>query len=176
MIFMINIRMATQNDISQISRLHAANWQDIYRGMLSERYLNNDIFEDRQTVWQQRFDAPESHQHILVACKDHTICGFICIYINNHEQWGTLIENLHISEHHKGYGIGKNLLATAAKIAYQHAPTNGLYLEVLTGNVAAQQFYQKLGAFHEKTQTWQAPDGSHVQEFVYRWETLKELC
>ncbi len=71
--------------------------------------------------------------------------------------------------------MGKTLLTAASQIAYQHAPTNGLYLEVLTGNVAAQQFYQKLGAFNEKTQTWQATGDSHVQEFVYRWETIKEL-
>jgi len=172
---MIKLRMATRDDISQISRLHAKNWQNIYRGMLSDKYLDNDIFEDRQTMWVQRFDIPESHQRILVACENNTVCGFICIYIDNHHQWGTLIENLHISEHYKGQGMGKTLLTAASQIAYQHAPTNGLYLEVLTGNVAAQQFYQKLGAFNEKTQTWQAPDGSHVQEFVYRWETIKEL-
>jgi ribosomal protein S18 acetylase RimI-like enzyme len=167
--------MATQEDISQISHLHSTNWQGIYRGMLSDKYLDNDIFEDRKTVWQQRFDTPKSHQRILVACENNIVCGFICIYIDNHNQWGTLIENLHISKHYKGQGVGKKLLTAATQIAYQHAPDNGLYLEVLTGNVDAQKFYQKLGAFNEKTQTWQAPDGSYVQEFVYRWETIKEL-
>ncbi|MGF1715894.1 GNAT family N-acetyltransferase [Photobacterium chitinilyticum] len=172
---MIEINIATTDDMAAIAALHASSWQAIYRGLLSDKYLSHDIFPDRRNIWQQRFAAPKIHQRILVAREGESLCGFICIYLDNHQEWGTLIENLHINQGYQGLGLGKQLLQSAAKLSHQQAPNKGMYLEVLAGNQAAQKFYQKLGAFNTKVQQWQAPDGSKVDEFVYRWQSVPPL-
>lgn len=172
---MIEIRVATTNDMEQISTLHTSSWQEVYRGILSDAYLCHDVHKDRKITWQQRFTAPEPHQRILVACKEKALCGFICIFLGNHPEWGTLVENLHIGKHYQGLGLGKQLLQSAAKLAYDQAPDEGMYLEVLAENHAAQVFYQKLGAFKTKAQSWQAPDDSDVDEYVYRWQSIEQL-
>ncbi|GAB3518672.1 GNAT family N-acetyltransferase [Photobacterium alginatilyticum] len=172
---MVELSIANSDDMDAIAALHATSWQAIYRGLLSENYLNHDIFQDRQNIWQQRFAAPEPHQRILVAREGENLCGFICIYLDNHSQWGTLVENLHINRAYQGVGLGKQLLQSAAKLSHQQTADKGMYLEVLAGNQAAQTFYQKLGAFNARAQQWQAPDGSIVEEFVYRWQSVAPL-
>lgn len=161
----------------QIAKLHSKSWQDIYKGELSHIYLTRDIYQDRYQVWQQRFQRPLANQRIFVACDNNekTILGFICFYLDNHPQWGTLIENLHIDKSCKGRGVGKQLLQTAARLSYDEYTAHGMYLEVLASNTTAQAFYQKFGARHCKTQQWQAPDGSLVNEYVYRWDSADHL-
>ncbi|MGF1728368.1 N-acetyltransferase family protein [Photobacterium kasasachensis] len=172
---MVELNIATPDDMAPIATLHAKSWQDIYRGLLSENYLNHDIFQNRLNIWQQRFAAPEPRQRILVARERTNLCGFICIYLDNHPEWGTLVENLHIDKAYQGLGLGKQLLQSAAKLSHQQTADKGMYLEVLAGNQAAQTFYQKLGAFNARAQQWQAPDGSIVEEFVYRWQSISAL-
>ncbi len=163
--------------MQQIAQLHAKSWQDIYREELSDTYLSHDIYQDRCQVWQQRFLFPKKNQQIFVACNngENKIHGFICFYLANHSQWGTLIENLHISKNCKGIGLGKQLLQTAARLTHNKNPNHGMYLEVLASNKAAQAFYQKYGAQHIKNQQWQAPDGNLVNEYVYRWNSISLL-
>ena len=172
---MVELNIATPDDMAPIATLHAKSWQDIYRGLLSENYLNHDIFQNRLNIWQQRFTAPKPNQRILVARERTNLCGFICIYLDNHREWGTLVENLHIDKAYQGLGLGKQLLQSAAKLSHQQTADKGMYLEVLAGNQAAQTFYQKLGAFNARVQQWQAPDGSIVEEFVFRWQSVAPL-
>ncbi|OLQ72764.1 hypothetical protein BIT28_06110 [Photobacterium proteolyticum] len=172
---MVKLKTATPDDMDPIAALHATSWQTIYRGLLSNNYLSHDIFQDRQNLWQQRFASPKPHQRILVAREGSRLCGFICVYLDNHHEWGMLVENLHIDPDYQGIGLGKQLLQAAAKLSLEQKPDKGMYLEVLAGNQAAQTFYQKLGAFNARAQQWQAPDGSMVDEFVYRWQSISAL-
>ncbi|WP_299021093.1 GNAT family N-acetyltransferase [uncultured Photobacterium sp.] len=171
----VEIRVATRKDIEKIALLHAKSWQEIYVEELSVTYLKHDIYLDRNKVWQHRLTFPSANQRIFIATNNGVICGFICFYLNNHPQWGTLIENLHIEKHSKRLGLGKQLLQTAANLSYRQDPDRGMYLEVLASNQAAQDFYKKLGASHTKTQLWQAPDSSEVTEYVYRWKNISHL-
>ena len=168
---MIRLRIAEPGDIEQIVTLHVSNWQKHYRGILSDTYLDHDIYQDLNRLWQQRFSNPEPHQRILVACEENILCGFIFLYLGNHREWGTLIENLHISQSYQRRGLGKQLLVAAARLASSYSPCKGMYLEVLAGNIAAQRFYRQLGAVNSQAQQWQAPDGSLVNEFVFLWQS-----
>ncbi|MCW8331008.1 GNAT family N-acetyltransferase [Photobacterium sp. SDRW27] len=172
---MIELSVATIADMEKIAALHIQSWQQTYRGILSDSYLDDAIHHDQNKLWQHRFANPAPRQVILVAYEGKNLLGFICIYLEHHPKWGTLVENLHISGNHQGQGLGKRLLFAAAAVSYAHLPSNGMYLEVLADNITAQIFYQKLGALKAKAQTWQAPDGNRVNELIYRWNSIEHL-
>ncbi|QUJ69857.1 GNAT family N-acetyltransferase (plasmid) [Photobacterium sp. GJ3] len=172
---MLTIHKATFDDHQAIASLHVQNWQTVYRHDLSEQYLTQDIHQDRFQVWHGRLSHPEQKRHILVAKQNETLCGFICIELDAHPELGTLVDNLHVSPSAKGQGIGKQLLRRAAEVMTQHASHHGLYLEVLASNVSAIGFYQRVGGTEFSAQTWQAPDGTIVDEYVYHWADHGQL-
>ncbi|PSW22046.1 GNAT family N-acetyltransferase [Photobacterium sanctipauli] len=171
----MNITPATINDAENIAHLHATSWQGIYQGLLNSDYLKDGVFSERGELWQTRFTSPQPNQRVYIATLNNQLCGFICIYLDQDKAWGTLIENLHVNPSFKGQGIGRTLLHHAAKQASAQANIDGMYLEVLAGNTSAQAFYQYLGAYEAKAQQWQAPEGSTVDEFVYRWDSITTL-
>jgi ribosomal protein S18 acetylase RimI-like enzyme len=162
----MNIRPAQENDISNIAALHTISWRTTYMDVLTPQYLTHDIEQDRLNTWSERIKNPPQNQIILVAETHNEFLGFGCLYLDKDPQWGALLDNLHVQPHHKGKGIGKVLMR---EIAHRCENNIGLYLWVLECNVAAQIFYQKLGAVHTQTDVWPAPDGSNATAFRYIW-------
>ncbi|KLV02518.1 hypothetical protein ABT58_02940 [Photobacterium aphoticum] len=168
-ITVFTVRPATLQDLQAITHIHAVNWQTIYRGQLTQAYLENDVFPERLSLWQQRIGQPAANQHILVACDNDTVTGFICLYLDHHPQWGSIVDNLHVDSRYKGQGIGAMLLNHAASVIHQQAHAASMYLEVLAANDAAQAFYQHMGGHNIHAQQWEAPEGSIVDEYVIHW-------
>ena len=115
----MTFRKVLQNEANQIAALHARSWQIAYKDILSDDFLIHKVFEERLKVWQDRFAMLEDNRYIFVAVDDDVICGFICIYGNDDTQWGSLIDNLHISPDFKGKGIGKRLMDEAKKWIFE---------------------------------------------------------
>ncbi|MGF1701382.1 GNAT family N-acetyltransferase [Photobacterium makurazakiensis] len=166
---------ADKSHAEKIAQLHATSWQTIYKGLLKADYLEHSVFSERTQLWQKRFSEPQANQRVFIAVQNDVLCGFICCYIDEDDSWGTLIENLHVNPQFKGQGIGRSLLQYAVKQTANETNLDGLYLEVLAENTSAQAFYHHLGADKAKAQQWQAPEGSTVDEFVYRWDTVSTL-
>ncbi|WP_255043809.1 GNAT family N-acetyltransferase [Photobacterium pectinilyticum] len=120
-------------------------------------------------MWDQRFSQPSENQRIYVAVENENLLGFICIYLDQDSELGTLIENLHVDKEMKGKGIGKALLKHATRIMQEEASHSGAYLEVLKQNISAKHFYDYMGGKPILCQQWQAPEGSLVDELVYGW-------
>ncbi|NAX46163.1 GNAT family N-acetyltransferase [Photobacterium halotolerans] len=172
---MLTIDYATLDDHSAITELHVRNWQVMYCNDLSEQYLTHDIHQDRFQTWYSRLTQPMSKRHILVAKQNGQMCGFICIELDAHPELGTLVDNLHVNPEIKGQGIGKQLLAAAKEIMTKHAQSDSLYLEVLASNLPAIGFYQRMGGTEYCAQTWQAPDGTVVDEYIYHWPRREHI-
>ena len=58
---------AIAQDAKSIANLHAKSWRAIYRSSLSDDYLDNHALEDRQKVWQKRFEVENPNQCVLIA-------------------------------------------------------------------------------------------------------------
>ena len=172
---MIIIKPAQSKDQTAISQLHATSWQSVYAGLLDAQYLSEDVFQERGAIWQQRFSQPTANQRIFVAIENDKLLGFICIYLDQHSEQGTLIENLHVDGNTKGKGVGKALLQHAAQIIQAEATHSGAYLEVLCQNTPAQRFYDYLGGSAIISQQWVAPEGSLVDELVYAWPSVSPI-
>lgn len=169
------IRPANPLDIEPIAALHAASWRLAYRGILADAFLDGDLLADRRRLWQSRFDAAKENQTIVVAEDVYGMLGFACAYGAEDSQWGTLLENLHVTPERKGMGIGTQMLAHIARWSLQQHGPISLHLWVLQANTAAQAFYRKLGAREVERSIWDAPDQHQVPEFRYAWEPLQAI-
>ncbi len=74
----MKIREATAAEAATIASLHAESWRAAYRGILTDKFLDNDVHRERLALWQERFavaatNARETHQSkmfVLLAQQD----------------------------------------------------------------------------------------------------------
>lgn len=169
------LRAADKSDIHAIANLHATSWRHAYRGTLSDEYLSGDIMADRVATWTQRLSSPAAGQFVTVAEENGQLVGFACAFAGRDPEWGTLLDNLHVSLPNQRRGIGAKLLRQVARWRMTEAPNQGLYLWVTQSNVAAQHFYASLGAKHVGSDAWNPPDGGIVPSFRYAWRCIRDL-
>ena len=82
---------------------------------------------------------------------------------------------MHVDDGYRGRGIGKQLLLAVAEWHQQYFKDCGLYLEVVSQNTQAVEFYRHLGGQECKERNWRAPGGSEVLEKVFRWTNAQSL-
>ena len=51
----LNFREATEHDSAAIAKLHAESWRSAYRGFISDDYLDDRVYSERASLWEQRF-------------------------------------------------------------------------------------------------------------------------
>lgn len=170
------IRNAQADDAPAIAALHAASWSRTYADVLNPVYLRDDVPAERLAVWRRRFASPAANQFVIVAEEAGAVVGFACVFVAEHAEWGSYLDNLHVASTHQGRRLGTALLAEAATACERHSPGRGLYLYVNQSNVRAQAFYATLGARNADAAVWQAPDGSVVPTFRLAWPAAAALA
>lgn len=169
---MIEFRTANPSDADIIADIHADNWRATYRGHMKDAYLDGDIFDERRQLWRERLRAPAQHQQVILATAGKEALGFSCMIGDENQQWGSLLDNLHVAGKHKGRGIGERLLRETARRLNLDFPRIGMYLWVLEANHGARRFYDRLGGINKEHDTWSAPDGSTLPCLRYVWPDL----
>lgn len=150
----VTIRPATLADAGAIAALHTANWQDAYRGIMPDAYLDGPLAAEMQTVWAEKFaDMAEGRSAILVAEGEEGLLGFIRIVADADPRWGHFIDNLHVRAGARSLGLGRKLFRAGAEWAGSHGDAAGLYLYVYADNTSARATYAR----------WQ---GREVEEFL----------
>ena len=72
----ITYRPATVTDADRIAALHARSWQETYRGIMPDEFLDNEVENERLAVWQERFAGQPPDRHLIVA-EAGTNCNLI---------------------------------------------------------------------------------------------------
>jgi len=171
----IKTRMAVAADAVAIANLHAQSWRIAYRGMLSDEFLDKHVVGERTALWQERFRVPAANQYVLVAEVDGAMTGFACAYGGEDQEWGSFLDNLHVTPERKREGIGSTLMQDVARWSLKSWPQCGMYLWVLESNMPAIQFYEKLGGRLAGEGKWNPPDGGAYRKLRYAWDDLGEL-
>lgn len=171
----MKFRPAMQFDAAAIAALHAASWRFAYRDALSEEYLAGDIIADREVLWAQRLSNPSPRQYVVVAQQNEILSGFACAYLDEDPTWGSLLDNIHVSQNAHRQGLGSELLLSVARHCMTSSPDTGLYLWVLQSNVGAQAFYYSYGAENVGSDVWDAPGGTSVPRFRFAWKQAR-MC
>ncbi|HMB65078.1 MAG TPA: GNAT family N-acetyltransferase [Eudoraea sp.] len=172
---MLRYRTATKEDTDSIAVLHAKNWKLNYRGILNDQYLDHEVTEDRQKVWKARLEHYNPNMYLILAEEAGELVGFGCLFLEDDERYGALLDNLHVGHLHSGKGIGGKLMALLAKEILRRAGRRDMYLWVLRDNIAAIRFYERLHAQrkeqHTETELWEHP----VEKIRYYWPTVAIL-
>ncbi|MBC8153399.1 MAG: GNAT family N-acetyltransferase, partial [Bacteroidetes bacterium] len=127
-------RPAIPADADCVAALHARSWQETYRGMMPDAFLDDGVDAERLAQWRAEFAQSLPNRHIVVAEADGQLVGFACIVAGYDPVYGALLDNLHVSTAHKGRGIGRHLVTLAAKWVQQQQPDSSFYLWVYEKN------------------------------------------
>ncbi|GAL30249.1 histone acetyltransferase HPA2 and related acetyltransferases [Vibrio variabilis] len=171
----MEFRVAEYADFQGVAQLHAESWQTAYKGIMRQSYLDETVLEDKQLIWQTRLLNPPFSQHVLVAEEEGKLLGFICLFGNHNVDYGTIIDNLHVTPEAQRRGIAKQLIIQAVEWAEKFYPDNGVFLEVLADNANAIKFYESLGGKRELKQRMESPCGKYLDEYLYTWKRPAEL-
>jgi ribosomal protein S18 acetylase RimI-like enzyme len=168
----MKFRIANNKDTQIIANLHALSWQKTYRGAFTDDFLDNHVYENRLSVWTQRLQQPSGNQTVILSEIDDSLAGFVCAYGNNSEEYGTYIDNLHVSPDFKGKGIGKELMKQVAQWSIETYHQPKLYLKVLENNHAARGFYDKMGGINQAIFP-ETMEGGNIQNVcLYSWKNF----
>jgi GNAT superfamily N-acetyltransferase len=169
---MIELRTAKFSDYPAIAKIHTESWQKNYRNILSDRFLDNEIEEDRLNFWQNRLASAMLTQKITVAVSNETIIGFSCLLLDYNSLYGTLLDNLHVRQEFQNSGVGKLLMKNCARIILEKANDRKMYLWVYEANQNARKVYEHLGGTHIYTVSKPNVDGTEANACKYVWEDV----
>ncbi len=170
----MTFKIANNTDIQKVAHLHSLSWQKTYRGAFTDDFLDNHVHENRLSVWTERLEQPLENQIVILCEIDDSLAGFVCAFGNKNEEFGTYIDNLHVSPEHKGKGIGKKLMEQISQWSIETYHQPKLHLEVLENNDAAKIFYDKMGGTNHSTFPEVMAGGNVLNVCLYVWENLEK--
>ena len=145
------LRTAQPADAIAVADVHVRAWQEAYRGLLFDEYLDGLQVEE----WAQGYrfgDVDATKPSTVLALDRDAIYGFATIGPSADEDrhgTGELLA-LYVDPDRRGLGVGRALIEEArARLARQGFREAGLW--VLVGNKRAERFY--------RTDGW-LPDGA----------------
>lgn len=133
----MNIRPAEDKDRPIIAEIHARSWQENYRDYLSAELLDEQI----PTLMAERWKNAEIRaQDVVLVAEDDQVQGFVAVW----DDEMPYIDNLHVRSDGRSKGIGRKLLAAAARAAKENG-RKAIWLHVVVGNDRAKNLYTRLG-------------------------------
>ena len=171
----IVLRQATADDAGIVAALHADSWRRHYRGAYSDEYLDGDVESERVAVWTARFADSDALTYTVIAEDDGVPVGFAHTVFDSDEQWGSLVDNLHVSSRVQRRGLGAQLMSASAQAVLEQAASPGLFLWVLEMNTNAQAFYEARGGTRADSKISTSPGGDQLTAFRYVWKDARTL-
>ncbi len=91
------------------------------------------------------------------------------------QEYGALLDNLHVVSNAQGLGIGSELMADLARKCAAHDPDTGIYLWVLQQNIKAIAFYAALGGQWMETVAGNDIGDREILKCRYIWPSAAAL-
>jgi len=139
------IRPALVRDSHGIALVHVSSWQDAYRGIVPQSYLDQLSVADRERRWVEFFERGSSET--LVADTAGHIVGFIS-YGNSREENALRhvgeIYAIYVASSHWSTGVGRSLWEAASARLRELSLAQAI-VWVLVANEQAIRFYERVG-------------------------------
>lgn len=167
----VTVRPAELEDAASIAVVHVRTWQDAYRGLMPQDYLDNQSVERRREVWQRiltETDWPRTGA--FVAENGDGVIGFAHVGpardADASEDVGE-VDSIYVLASAWGTGAGRALM-TAAVSTLRDARFREATLWVLDTNVRARRFYETAGWAVDGIERTEELGGFPVREVRYR--------
>ncbi|MEO9891667.1 GNAT family N-acetyltransferase [Aurantibacter sp.] len=170
---MLTYKIAGYEDADAIAALHALSWQQNYRGVFSDNFLDNEVVVERQAVWKGRLKNQVENQLVFIVSDGDILVGFVCAYFDNDTTYGTLIDNLHVNSDYSGQGIGEELIRKVIHEMVNSDVVQSMYLWVLAQNSRAIKFYERAGGKAIETINDFDIGDREITKTRYHWSNLE---
>lgn len=170
----LRLREARAEDSERVAALHAASWQRSYRGIMSDRFLDHEVAEERRRHWQGRMASLGDGDLVLLAEDETGLAGFIAVWPDPQDASGALVDNLHVAGRCQGRGTGRRLLGEAA-VRLAEAGRRSLHLWVYDANADALRFYLAMGGVAAE-HGFEVMEGRPVPHTQIEWTNLGILA
>ncbi|MAY79708.1 MAG: GNAT family N-acetyltransferase [Deltaproteobacteria bacterium] len=162
-----SVRVASPNDAPAIAVIHVVTWQRVYRGIMSDAFLDSLQPWQRESMWQRVLSEGSEQVHVCSGpagivgfssagpCRDSTtVAEIYAIYVHPY-QWG------------QGYGwvLFSESCAAMLRRGFEH-----LVLWVATENDQARAFYERAGMVADGATKTASFGDTQVEEIRYRLE------
>ncbi|HJQ76677.1 MAG TPA: GNAT family N-acetyltransferase [Acidimicrobiia bacterium] len=134
------IRWGRPEDAGAISDVHVTAWQQAYRGILGDEYLDS-LDRGARQAWWASYLSRGSRVH--VAEHDGAVVGFCTPGVSNEAGWGEIFA-IYVHPEHWGTGIGRELIVAGESTVLASGLDRAL-LWVLEDNRRARAFYERQG-------------------------------
>lgn len=169
------IRKAKVKDAKGIATVVATAWQETYRGIVNDEYLDNLTNEIPNMIERYIKKIKEGIDLFSVLEVDGKIVGFTSYgKAKNEEKYPSYgeIYALYIIDGYKGFGFGKKLVINAAKelikLGYKE-----MVIGCLVGN-PSNSFYKHLGGIMKDKAIFKRA-GQNLDENYYYYDDIKLL-
>ena len=171
MINKIKIRQAKLDDVEAISTIKVKGWQNAYKDIIDNEYLDNMNIErvirkNRENFSKQNFIVAEMNQIVV------GFCGYGYNYENNTEADCELI-GIYVKPELKRNGIGRELIKYVIDEC-KNAGRRKLILWCLKRNYLAREFYEAMGGIASSIR-WKLIGENQYEMISYLYELKDEL-
>ncbi|MBP2656058.1 MAG: family N-acetyltransferase [Firmicutes bacterium] len=166
----MTIKLIMDKDIQAIAKIYTDNWKITYQGILSDSFLRSITYEHSREKWVSYIHTDKQGAFVAVDEND-MITGFAAYRPYDDFKKILLLDSLHILQPVQGGGIGKKLIFTIGKYAYNNGYEK-MSICIVKGNERAKGIYTHLGAKHYKDFIDDF-EGTPSNSSVLLWNDLK---
>ncbi|WP_172293921.1 N-acetyltransferase [Pseudoruegeria sp. HB172150] len=165
----LELRAATTGDLTDIRDLQIASWRRAYKGILSADFLSSTIVDELSTRWSV---LPGTGWTVDTAWLGPRLAGFVSV--DRNKGAGAYVDNLHVAGWAQGQGVGRALMARAARQLAEEG-IGRIWLTVIRENAGARAFYRKIGGV-EGPERVENLYGEMVQTYPVEWTESGRLA
>lgn len=169
------IRPAEPEDAGGIARVHVLAWQETYRGLVPDVFLDNLSIPRRTERWRRSLvDRTDPYHRTVVADENDQIVGFAnCGFPQEtDEEFDGELHAIYLLKSAQGQGIGRKLFSEAVK-SLLALGSSSMLVWVLRDN-PARGFYDRLGGLYVREKLIEI-GGEPLIEVAYGWRDLKSF-
>jgi GNAT superfamily N-acetyltransferase len=158
------IRSATFEDAEKIAYIHVKAWQESYKGIIHQNYLDTISFSERLAFRKKILMYPKTAQINLVAVQNDQIIGFCDagVAFDSSEAYCGEIYAIYLLNEFKRHGAGKTLFNYINKLLEEHL-LMPYVTWVLEENRTACRFYEKCGGQFFKNKSVEIGDQNYIE-------------
>lgn len=162
---MLEIKIATRNDIPVIQEIANRTWFDTYAGILSEEQL--DYMFDMMYSSRSLDNQMEEGHTFYLASYGSKPSGYVSI---EHDVDNVFhLQKLYVDPSFQGLGIGDRLIHTAFEHARRNSDGAECYVELnVNRNNKALEFYKKVGMEIDRQGDFPIGNGFYMCDYVMK--------